>query len=55
MTYRSTLLMVSESGGGIRKQTPGNVFCEPLGEMMFHLSGSEIDFRVSFSPRDREP
>lgn len=47
--------MASESGGGIRKQTPGNVFVEPSGDIMFHFSTSEIDFRVNFSPLDREP
>lgn len=54
ITYRSTLSMASGSGGGIWKQTPGNVFVEPSAETMSHFSMSELDFRVNFSALDRE-
>lgn len=54
ITYRSTLSMASGSGGGTWKQTPGKVFVFPSVEITSHLSLSELDFRVSFSPLDRE-
>ncbi len=47
--------MASGLGGGIWKQTPGEVFTDPLGETTCQFSGSELDFRVNFSPLDREP
>lgn len=53
-THRSTLSMASGSGGGIWKQTPGKVFVTPLEEVTFQFSVSEFDFRVNFSPLDKD-
>lgn len=53
-THRSTLSMASGSGGGIWKQTPGKVFVTPSGQVMFQFSLSEFDFRVNFSPLDKD-
>lgn len=52
--YLATLLMASVSGGGIMRQAPGRVsLCPPL-LWTTQFKSSELDFRVSFSPRTTE-
>lgn len=46
--------MASGSGGGIWKQAPGKVIVAPSVEVTSQFSVSELDFKVNFSPLDRD-
>lgn len=46
--------MASGSGGGIWKQAPGKVLVAPSVEITSQFSVSELDFKVNFSPLNRD-
>lgn len=50
LSYPSTLSMADESGGGIRKQTPGMSLVSPVLDFTSQSSSFGLESSVTFSP-----